>query len=143
MRITCRAQDFEVFKELGFHEEYSPLPGFIEAVDCDADSAHNGNLPTNIPYRGYSEAGCEYGACQYACDGKKLYEACGTDNNFTVNYRPGRGFNKKDMRVIERFVAADKLVRDMFKRQTETDNKGSVKLAKQVAANPFHEVQIR
>ena len=47
------------------------------------------------------------------------------------------------MRVIERFVAADKLVRDMFKRQTETDNKGSVKLAKQVAANPFHEVQIR
>lgn len=83
MTITCRRQDAPRFEELGFCiQEDGPTGHTCEMVDEEANYAHSGDLPTDIPYYGENGVGGNYGAGVVACDGTRYAEKdCGHDGD--------------------------------------------------------------
>jgi len=89
MSVTCRRQDKETFEALGFHLEFetSPESPVIEMVDEEANYAHSGEMPANIPYYGSHGSGDNYAAGDLACDGKKYAEVeTGHGSGFMVGW---------------------------------------------------------
>ena len=77
MSVTCRKQDAKRFEDIGFEEideEETPKGILVEMEDEQANAAHYGKLPIDIPYYGFSGSGGDYGPSLFACDGKKYIE---------------------------------------------------------------------
>jgi hypothetical protein len=103
MSITCRAQDKHLFEPLGFVEEtiwdnttQQEKPpkdtGTIEMVDTEANYAHNGDLPTTVPWYGHHYEGGEYPASKLACDGEILLEhAWDGHGNYSIPFNEETG----------------------------------------------------
>jgi len=88
MHVTCRRQDRDRFEALGFVLEYESGPEslIVELADPEANYAHTGELPTNIPYSAYNGPGSEYGECKMVCDGEEFVEVCATRDGFVVDW---------------------------------------------------------
>jgi hypothetical protein len=67
MTIFCRPQDTAHFEELGFTAQTER--GTIEMIDPEANYAHYGNLPTDIPWTGSHHEGGDYGPAELHCLG--------------------------------------------------------------------------
>jgi hypothetical protein len=87
MSLYCRRQDVPRFEELGFSLQTSSDPSesdlpadTVEMIDEEANYAHSGDMPADIPFHGYHCAGGNYGEHQFACDGKE-YEEWETGNS--------------------------------------------------------------
>ena len=77
MTIRCRREHAARFETLGFSEEFEAedknTPA-VTLVDHEANWAHSGEMPTDVPWTGTSDACYSYGASRYACDGKDFAE---------------------------------------------------------------------
>lgn len=71
MTIYCRPQDTARFEDLGFTAQDTPeSDGTIEMIDPEANYAHYGNLPDDIPWTGHHHKGVEYGPAELHCPGE-------------------------------------------------------------------------
>ena len=89
MQVTCRRQDESTFEALGFHLEFEQSPDcpIIEMVDEEANYAHNGDLPTDVPFLASHGPGGNYGDGKIACDGNHYAEVeAGHDGGFVVRF---------------------------------------------------------
>jgi hypothetical protein len=120
MQITCRRQDQERFSALGFTaqdwdnpEPDSPL---VVMVDEEANYAHSGELPGDIPYYGFNGAGGNYGDGVCACDGKQLAEQeTGHDGGFVVEWDDTRNRpSPQSLRAVRRYLAVYHKVQASF-----------------------------
>lgn len=85
VRITCRREDAERFRELGFVEVDAENKIAVSMVDDEANYAHYGALnalaKAGIVYFGWHEPGCEYDGSMFASDGTGEYhEVLSTPN---------------------------------------------------------------
>lgn len=74
MTIYCRPQDVPRFETLGFLRQNESDCPYAEMVDEQANYGHYGELPTDIPFHGFHNAGGDYGAMEVACDGEYAVE---------------------------------------------------------------------
>ena len=88
MEIRCRKEHASRFVDLDFSnwsaERIQP-EGVVTMVDEEANYAHTGEMPTDIPWEGWSDGG-SYGSFLYACDGKALCEVSVGENQFCVEW---------------------------------------------------------
>jgi len=119
MEITCRREDQGRFEALGFTAQGSASP-FVEMVDDQANYAHYGNLPTDIPYHGHFGAGSEYGPGKVACDGKSLAEVdTGQSGGFVVDWDEKRNRpSLRSLKAIRRYLKTRKKVGERFTQTT-------------------------
>ena len=88
MEITCRCEDQKRFEALGFvaQDWNQTSPEQVVMTDEQANYAHYGKLPTDIPYHGHNTAGSEYGPGVVACDGRTFAEAqTGHSGGFVID----------------------------------------------------------
>jgi hypothetical protein len=71
MTIFCRPQDTARFEELGFTAQTDEPDddGTVEMLDEEANYAHHGVLPTDIPWTGSHNEGGDYGPAELHCLG--------------------------------------------------------------------------
>jgi hypothetical protein len=72
MTIYCRPQDTARFEELGFTTQIFETAfndGTVEMLDEEANYAHSGVLPTDIPWTGSHHEGSDYGPAELHCLG--------------------------------------------------------------------------
>src|ERR1051325_8192342 len=89
MEVTCRRKDVKCFEDLGFAMQdwnnENPDSPTVVMVDEEANYAHSGRMPTNIPYHGHNGAGGCYGESAFACDGERFAEVeAGHDGGYVV-----------------------------------------------------------
>jgi hypothetical protein len=73
MTIYCRPQDTARFEELGFTAQIPETAfndGTVEMLDEEANYAHHGSLPTDIPWTGSHHEGGNYGPAELHCPGE-------------------------------------------------------------------------
>jgi hypothetical protein len=122
MSVKCRREDRQRFEAMGFQiawgeSENSPV---IEMVDEEANYAHYGKMPTDIPYYGTWSAGCEYGPGSLVCDGKDYEEVPASTDGFVMlwSYRWGLPALKSILQV-RRYVKLERKVEKLFARLLE------------------------
>jgi len=88
VHVTCRRQDMERFEALGFHLEFESTSQsvIVELADEEANYAHTGELPTDIPYTAWNGKGSEYGDYKMACDGEEFVEVPASQDGFVVDW---------------------------------------------------------
>lgn len=117
MHVTCRRQDRQKFEALGFELEFelSFECSIIEIADEEANYAHSGELPTDIPFLAWHGAGSNYGDGRMACDGKNRAEVSGNEDGFVVKWDSKKGKpTSQSLRRIRRYLAVHDRVRRMF-----------------------------
>ena len=121
MELRCRRQDQERFEALGFTAQDWDKPASnsatIQMVDEEANYAHSGDLPTDIPYHGVHGAGYDYGSGAYACDGKELAEVeRGHGGGFVVDWNEARRRPlPRSLRTIRHYINVRDTVLALFK----------------------------
>jgi hypothetical protein len=107
MSVVCRRQDASIFEELGFdlHHEDKPDTAVIEMWDAEANYAHSGDMPKDIPYYGHHYEGGDYGAHKFVCDGSVYAEAaCGHNAGYVVLWDAKRNRPEpRSLRVIRAY----------------------------------------
>lgn len=120
MELTCRRQDQGRFDALGFTAQDWNNPdadsATIVMVDEEANYAHSGLMPADIPYHGCHGPGDEYGAGAYACDGQEYAEVeTGHTGSYVVDWNEARNRpTPRSLRSIRRYIAVYKKVRERF-----------------------------
>jgi hypothetical protein len=118
MHITCRRQDRELFEKIGFHVEFdeSPDSPLIDMEDTEANYAHCGDMPGNVPYFGHHDAGGEYSDGLFACDGRRCAEVeAGHCGGFVVAWDTKRSRpDPQSLRRIRRYLEVQNKVGQMF-----------------------------
>ena len=128
MEITCRKQDQKKFEDLGFTaQDWDSLPpdsALVVMVDEEANYAHCGELPSDIPYRGINGAGGEYGHGAFACDGRRFAELeIGHDGGFVIEWDEStRRPLAQSLKSIRRYLAVRKNVQAMFPALSKPEN---------------------
>jgi hypothetical protein len=120
MSVTCRREARGKFEALGFVLESDPLPEcpVIEMVDEQANYAHSGKMPTDIPYYGTNGSGSNYGAGDCACDGKEYAEVeTGHGSGFMVSwdYKKSRP-TPASLTNIRRFIRVHQRAQNLLKK---------------------------
>lgn len=117
MSVHCRREDRKRFEQLGFQvawgeKETSPV---IELIDQEANYAHYGEMPADIPYYGTWAAGDDYGPGNLACDGREYVEVPASNDGFVVlwNYRWGLP-KLRSIRQIRRYLKVERKVHGLF-----------------------------
>ena len=73
MEVRCLARDKGKFEALGFVVQ--SIEGDLAVLtDEQANYAHSGKMPLDIPYFGEHSDGGDYGAARFCCDGKRFFE---------------------------------------------------------------------
>lgn len=126
MEITCRRQDQGRFEALGFtaQEWNNPASDSVTTVmvDEEANYAHCGDMPTDIPYHGIHGAGGDYGSGACVCDGHDYAEVeRGHAGGFVVNWdeatkRP----LTRSLRAVRRYLTVRDTVLELFKATPST-----------------------
>ena len=107
MEVRCKKEHAPIFEKLGFvirDEDYAP--GIVELADEQANYAHSGDMPNEVPYFGWHDAGGNYGPHAFACDGNGYVEAHMDPNGELVVRVSDRGQpNKTDTQGVREYVA--------------------------------------
>jgi len=104
MEVNCRARDAKRFEELGFHEADSKA-GICNMCDEEADRAHCGDMPEDIPYYGSSGEGDSYGRNVFACDGKTWCEVdCVHSGDVCVRVDAQGGVSARDLKDVKEYL---------------------------------------
>ena len=118
MSLVCRRQDKERFEELGFVLNCRDEGPLLEMEDAEANYAHCGDLPKDIPYHGSHGAGGDYGPGVFACDGTTYAEVEGGHNGGLVIHwdettnRP----LKSSLQAIREYRSVEQAVRAQFEK---------------------------
>jgi hypothetical protein len=117
MSATCRRQNQAQFEALGFRLEFEQSPDcpILEMVDDEANYAHSGDMPTDIPYLAWHGAGCNYGDGKIACDGVEFAEVGANNDGFVVGWdqhtnRPSRS----SIESVRHYLAVHHRVQKLF-----------------------------
>ena len=117
MRVLCKKEHAPIFEKIGFVLQDEPTPGVVEMTDEEANYAHDGKMPTSIPYYGWHGAGGDYGACAFACDGRKLvFTDTNNDSEPTIRVSQGGRPVKGDLAAFRGYEACEKMARKMLGR---------------------------
>lgn len=124
MQVTCRRQDQPTFEELGFHLDFEEAPDcpIVELLDEQANHAHHGDLPTNVPFLASHGAGGNYGDGKIACDGNRYAEVeSGHAGGFVVwwtqrSHRP----TAHSLATVRRYLTIHRQVHRLFRRLSQT-----------------------
>ena len=119
MQVTCRRQDQSRFEELGFHLEFEQSDNcpVIEMIDEEANYAHSGHLPTDIPFLASHGAGGNYGDGRIACDGKHCAEVGATSDGFVVAWDCDKQQpTQESLKGIRHYFAVHQTVQELFKK---------------------------
>ncbi len=117
LSVTCRKQDKKRFEELGFYQEFeAPDRPIIEMVEEEANYAHAGQMPTDIPYTAWHGAGSNYGDDKLACDGKEFAEVAANNDGFVLawDYEIQQP-TPQSVERIRHYLALHQRVEAMFK----------------------------
>ena len=118
-----RREDRGRFTALGFVAQDWNEPGSPLVVMCDeeADYAHTGNLPRDIPYHGHNAPGGSYGSGEVACDGRDCAEVeTGSPGGFVIDWDIGRDQPTGcSLRNIRRYLKINARVERRFARLTQ------------------------
>jgi len=113
VRITCRREDAERFRELGFVEVDAEDKIAVSMVDDEANYAHYGALnalaKAGVVYFGWHEPGCEYDGSMFASDGTGEYhEVLSTPNEplALVRVKPDGSIADGDLDRVRNYYAA-------------------------------------
>ena len=108
MEITCHKQDQERFTALGFvaQDWKQDNSALVVVVDEQANYGHCGDLPTDIPYHGFSGSGGDYGEAVFACDGTRYAEVeTGRPHlPVTLSIGVGKGGGEKEPALLGRLA---------------------------------------
>ena len=119
MEITCRKQDRARFTALGFTAQdwKQDCPELVVMVEEEADYAHSGNIPTDIPYHGFNGPAGNYGQGVVACNGKSFAEVeTGHGGGFVVDWNEAKHRpSAQSLKNIRRYLKIHKKVLAMFK----------------------------
>lgn len=125
MQITCRVQDKAKFEEW-FPESFEPNDdGTIEMYSTEANYAYQidnettGDLPNDVPFVGWHDAGGEYTAAVFASDGKgNVQYRRGHGNDYLIEFDEVLGLpNPMDVAGVGQFIAFEKEVRKLLTPQ--------------------------
>lgn len=123
MRLTCRREDQELFKKIGFHLDFDQAPDdpVIEMVDTEANYAHYDQMPTNVPYFGHHDAGGEYADGVFACDGRRYANIeAGHCGGFVVGWITKRNKpNPQSLRAVRKYLSVSNRVQAAFRKLSE------------------------
>jgi hypothetical protein len=118
MSVTCRRRDRERFEKLGFQIEFAEdkNTAVIKLVDQEADYAHYGAMPKDIPYLAGHAAGDDYGPGNIVCDGQHYLAIAASNDGFVViwDYRR-RKPTAQSLTEIRRFIRLERRVKALFK----------------------------
>jgi hypothetical protein len=117
--VTCRRADLTIFEELGFApDEYGPADGLlVEMTDEEANLAHTDQLPTHVPFLGWSGPGDNYGPYLFACDGQQFVEVPGSDHSFGIDWDFAKGEpTPQSITKIREYLVLQKKVQRRFKQ---------------------------
>lgn len=122
MTVWCRPQDVTRFTEIGFNLQEHTAGSFSEEmVDEEANYAHHGDMPADIPYHGWHASGGDYGPMDFACTGHEFdeWEAGHGNNGYVFANEPGES-NAAWIEEVARFHAFRK-IRDAAHKIVDTD----------------------
>lgn len=116
MRVTCRAADKKRFEDLNFAEDESAREGeLVDMVDEEANYAHSGNMPLDIPYFGFNGAGGDYGPAEFCCDGETYCEQPKfEDGGLCIAVNDLGEINQDDLAVIRHYIDLKAAVKKML-----------------------------
>ncbi len=118
MELTCRRQDQKRFEALGFTAQdwKQDRPDLVVMVEEEADYAHSGKLPTDIPYHGFNGSGGNFGQGSFACDGRTYAEVeTGHGGGFVVDWDETRNRpSATSLKNIRRYLKIRDRVLKMF-----------------------------
>jgi len=119
MTVWCRPQDVATFTAIGFIEE-KRTEFYVHMVDEQANYAHSGDMPTDIPYTASHASGGDYGSAMLACDGERLVEIeTGHSGGVVMAVDADGEIDDDDLRYVRKFYVtynrAEKLVADAFR----------------------------
>ncbi|MCZ2078673.1 MAG: hypothetical protein LC130_27215 [Bryobacterales bacterium] len=113
VRIICRHEDAERFRELGFVEVDAENKIAVSMVDDEANYAHYGALnalaKAGVVYFGRHEPGCEYDGSMFASDGTGEYhEVLSTPNEplALARVKPDGSIADGDLDRVRNYYAA-------------------------------------
>lgn len=123
MQVTCRRQDIPQFEPLGFHLNHEQAAGspLVELIDEQANYAHHGLLPRNVPYHGYHSVGGNYGSYNFACDGRRYAEVeTGHDGDYVIHWNPRtQRPTAESLRRIRKYLAVFNRARQQLTTTTQ------------------------
>lgn len=123
MEITCHKQDQERFTALGFvaQDWKQDNSALVVVVDEQANYGHCGDLPTDLPYHGFSGSGGDYGEAVFACDGTRYAEVeTGHGGGFVVDWNEARHRpSARSLKRIRRYIQVRNQVLGVFERQAK------------------------
>lgn len=122
MAITCRECDADRFVDLGFVNQIdapADLPGCVVLEDFEANYAHEGDLPEDIPYFGGHGPGDGYNSHVVACDGlgggpKWALSTDDTIHPAVLLDRDTGSIDSSTLRAAREFIAAYKMARSIM-----------------------------
>ncbi|MEQ2009767.1 MAG: hypothetical protein ABMA26_23525 [Limisphaerales bacterium] len=120
MQVTCRRQDQSRFEALGFQldfEQNAQTP-VIEMTDEEANYAHQGRLPADVPFLAAHGPAGNYGDGFVACDGKRYADVeAGHDGGFVVRWNEAKDEpDRSSLAAIRTYRAVRKRVLAQFKQ---------------------------
>lgn len=120
MQVTTLEEHVPFFKDLGFTDECDIDNGVAYMVDYEAAGGHYDDMPNEIPFIAYYEAGSEYGAGGIVCDGEDAVEVSVNKEYMPVVEVENDGkIRKEQLKAAGDFWKLEKKVRLLFKiRQT-------------------------
>jgi hypothetical protein len=118
MELNCLRKDAAAFEELGFclsgSDEDAQRP-VVSMVCEEANYAHYGDMPKDIPYRGKHGAGGCYGPKHYACDGANYDEVeVGHEGGCVVTVDNDGNATPASLAAVKAFCELDKKVNAML-----------------------------
>ena len=119
MEVTCRRQDQERFVALGFTAQdwnEPSNPALVVMVDEEANYAHSGDMPTDIPYHGFNGGGGNFGDGALACDGKVYAEVeTGHEGGFVVDWDEAKNRpSLTSLKSIRQYIRVRHQVQQLF-----------------------------
>ena len=126
MQVTCRREDLPRFEPLGFRLEFEQTTNcpIVELVDEEANSAHNGDLPTDVPFLASHGPGGNYGSGLIACDGKCFAEVeAGHEGGFVLWWtKASNRPTAESVKSVQRYLAVHRQVQRLFHQLSQTHN---------------------
>lgn len=120
MKLTCRRQDLPRFEPLGFvvDHEADPNSPLVELMDEEANYAHHGDLPRDVPFLAEHGPGGNSGNGRVACDGQRYADVeAGHDGGFVIAWtRSTSKPNAASLRAVRDYLAVEQAVQRAFLR---------------------------
>lgn len=114
MSVRCLKKDAARFREIGFDVEHDLGP-VVDMQDIEANYAHAGEMPNDIPYVASHGRGDCYDAGRLVCDGKEFVEQkVGEDEGYVIDFNEFGDPNIEDIAKVRKLIKMRTHISEMF-----------------------------